>query len=73
MAVCVNSSSRRLGMRSATTPAQSEKANTGTPAQNDTTPSLNGERVKSYTNQAWATFCIHVPMSDTSWPKKNRR
>ena len=47
MTVWVISSSRRLGMRSATTPAQREKASTGTPEQNATTPSLKGEWVSS--------------------------
>ena len=73
MTVWVASSSRRLGTRSTTTPAQRENASTGTPAQNTTRLSLKGEFVSEYTSQAWATFCIQVPMRDTSWPKKNRR
>ena len=29
--------------------------------------------VRSYTSQLWAVFCIHVPISETNWPKKKSR
>ena len=47
--------------------------NTVTWAQKDVSPRRNGECVRLYTSQACATDCIQVPISETSWPEKNRR
>ena len=36
-------------------------------------PTATGEWVSSSTSQAVAMFCIHVPLTDTTWPAKKRR
>ena len=38
-----------------------------------TSPSRNGELVSSSTSHDWATDCIQVPTSETSWPAVNSR
>jgi hypothetical protein len=36
-------------------------------------PTASGECVFCTTNHACATLCIHVPLIDTTWPKKYSR
>src|SRR3989442_2169742 len=36
-------------------------------------PSLSGEPESWSTSHDWATDCIHVPISETSWPPQKRR
>ena len=38
-----------------------------------TMPSHSGSPVSWRTSQAWATCCIHVPISEISCPAKNSR
>ena len=72
-AACVAMTSLRESMRSATTPATRPKIVNGTKRQNASAPIASGEPDSSITSQARATFCIHVPASDTSWPLKKMR
>ena len=59
--------------RSATTPATSPKTVNGTKRQNASAPIASGDPESSMTSHASATFCIHVPASETSWPVKKMR
>ena len=34
---------------------------------------MNAESVSSCISQPWATLCIQVPTSETSWPLQNSR
>ena len=61
----------RFGSASASTPPNRPKTMTGTNCAAATTPSQNASLVSSRTSQAWATCCIHVPISEMSWPPKN--
>ena len=70
---CVAMTSLRDSMRSATTPATRPKIVNGTKRQNASAPIASGEPESSMTSQASATFCIHVPASETSWPVKKIR
>ncbi len=70
---CVAITRRRESTRSATTPASRPKTVKGTNLQNASAPTASGEPESSSTSQARATFCIHVPASDTSWPAKKMR
>ena len=36
-------------------------------------PTASGECVSSTTSQASATFCIQVPLTETTWPVKKSR
>ena len=36
-------------------------------------PTASGEWVSSTTNQARATFCIQVPLTEMTWPVKKSR
>jgi len=60
----------RLGSLSRRTPAQRDTRNIGIDEAKLTYPRYTFEFVMSYMSQLWATFCIHVPISDTSCPKK---
>ncbi|PYJ73017.1 MAG: MFS transporter, partial [Verrucomicrobia bacterium] len=60
-------------LMSASDPPQIENNIIGADPTAATTPSSNLEFVISYTNQLIAVCCIHVPMSETSWPQKKRR
>ena len=66
-------SSRRLETRSASTPAKKDSSSIGRNCSVPTSPSRNGELVSSSTSHDWATDCIHVPMSETSWPAVKSR
>src|SRR5579862_6695095 len=59
--------------RSATTPPMGDNRNTGIWLAKFTDPSSADEPVSRYTRQDCATVCIHVPIREMSWPKKNRR
>ncbi len=64
----------RLGSASARTPAKRPNTMTGTNWAAATTPSHSGSPpLSSRTSQAWATCCIHVPMSDSACPPKKSR
>ena len=71
--VCVASRIRRLGHWSAMRPPNSPNTITGPNWATDTMPSQSGSCVSCSTSHAWATCCIHVPISEISWPKKNSR
>jgi len=36
-------------------------------------PSIVAEPVSLQTSHCWAMVCIHVPISEINWPKKNSR
>jgi hypothetical protein len=72
-AACVAITSLRESIRSATTPASSPKTVNGTNRQNASTPMASGEPESSMTSHARATFCIHVPASETTCPVKKIR
>ncbi len=38
-----------------------------------TVPRASGECVRSSTSHAWPMVCIHVPVREIIWPKKNSR
>jgi hypothetical protein len=62
----------RLGNESAMTPPKSPKMSTGRNCIAVATPRTKGSPVRSRISQAWATACIQVPTSETSWlPKKS--
>ena len=63
----------RLGRASAMTPPKRPKTMTGMNWAAATMPSHSGSPVSCRTSQAWATCCIHVPISEISWPAKNSR
>ena len=58
---------RRLGKRSAMTPATSEKRSTGANWSALISPSRSGEPVSWSTSQDWATVWIEPPTCATSW------
>ncbi len=45
----------------------------GTKRQKASAPTASGECVSSTTSHASATFCIHVPLTEISWPVKKSR
>src|SRR5579884_2531429 len=45
--------------------------NTGIWLANPMAPSSSDDPVSRYTSHDWATFCIHVPIREMSWPLKN--
>ncbi len=63
----------RLGNRSVRAPARTARNSTGANWSALMIPSLSGEAVSSSTSQDWPTVCIHVPMSETSWPAQKSR
>ena len=71
--IWVVSSSRRDGTRSATSPPNGARMNTGIRLQKDISPSMAALPVSRYTSQLRATICIQVPIRETSWPLQNRR
>ena len=70
-AVCVPITTRCRLCRSATIPPKGATRNTGNCPANPTAPNSKDDPVSRYTNQAWAMFCIHVPIREMSWPLKN--
>ena len=74
--VCVSMSVRRLSKRSATTPPHTPNSSMGRNCSATMKPRADPAvdfPVSSSTSQLWAVICIHVPVSDTSWEKKNSR
>src|SRR5437899_2044477 len=65
--------SRRLGSRSTIAPATTENIKTGANWNVPMSPSLSGEPLSCSTSHDWATDCIHVPISETSWPPQKKR
>src|SRR5947208_4441680 len=65
--------SRRLGSRSTIAPATTENIKTGANWNVPMSPSLSGEPLSCSTSHDWATDCIHVPISETSWPPQKTR
>src|SRR5437667_4557203 len=51
-------------------PPRGEARNTGIWLAKPTDPSRSDDPVIRYTSQDWATLCIHVPISEMSWPAK---
>ncbi len=73
MAPWVASSSRRLSSRSAISPPQMPNTSTGANCSAVVMPTGRARLVSRSTSQSWASCCIQVPLTDTSWPKKKRR
>ena len=71
--VWVAISVRRFGRPSAISPPKRPRTRTGPNWAAATIPSQIGSPVSCRTSQPWATACIQVPMSETSWPTKKRR
>jgi len=65
--------SLRLSTRSTITPAKSANSVNGPNRATESSPSASGECVRLRTSQYIAMFCIHVPLTDTTWPPKNSR
>jgi hypothetical protein len=63
---CVNSSKRRRSRMSATAPAGSPTRNTGRLVAPWISATISGEEESEVMYHAAATFCIQVPMLDTS-------
>ena len=72
-AICVTIITRRLGRRSTRAPPAREKSSTGRNCRVLINPSRKGEVVRLRISQDWPMACIQVPISETAWPKKNRR
>jgi hypothetical protein len=67
-------SSRRLGIRSATSPANGDSSRNGRNWRPVVMPSAAAElAVSCSTNQSWATRCIQVPVLETTPPAAYRR
>ena len=73
LTACVAIRVWRLGRASAIRPPNRPRTMTGIHCIAATTPSRNGSPVSWRISQPWATACIQVPTSETSWPPKNRR
>jgi hypothetical protein len=59
----------RLSYRSASTPPHSENSSDGPNCRASTMPTAVPELSESSrTSQSWATRCIQVPVSETTWP-----
>jgi hypothetical protein len=63
----------RLLKRSANTPPHGVRTSVGSIWMANVIPSQAPEFVNSRTSQAWASFCIQVPVTDTDCPVKNSR
>ena len=64
---------RRLSIRSAITPPSGPNKNMGRNRTAVVSPSWVPLWVRPRTRKDWATVCIHVPATETSWPKKKSR
>ena len=73
MPTCVQITSLRVLSRSTTEPAKSPSTVNGTKRQKRSVATASGERERESTSHARATFCIHDPASETTWPAKKRR
>ena len=63
----------RLSNRSAIRPPHSPNSSRGRNCRATVTPSATPLPVRLSTSHPWATVCMPVPVSDTSWPAKNSR
>ena len=63
-------SSRRLGIRSTTTPPQGVTISEGMAEAKPTMPSMRSEWLSCHTSQPCATVCIQVPAFEMSCPPK---
>ena len=71
MLAWVTCSSRRLGKRSAMTPAYGESSRIGRNCSPVVMPSsVPPVPGRLRTSQSWATRCIHVPVLETTLPAK---
>ena len=70
---CVTITVRRLSKRSAITPAKRPKSVNGPKRQKERRPTASGRVRQRSTSQYIAMFCIHVPLTETTWPAKKRR
>jgi len=72
---CVTITTRRLSNRSVTTPASRPSTVNGPKRQTESRPTASPRECGSSTttSHAIAMFCIHVPATDVSCPKKKRR
>ncbi len=70
---CVQIRSRRLSNRSATTPPSGASSSVGKNWAAMTAPRAEPRPVSSSTSQDNPSSCIHVPLNETSWLKKNSR
>ncbi len=70
---CVQITVRRASMRSTTTPANRPNTVNGRNWQTASSPTTSGEWVSVRISQAVAMFCIQVPLTEITWPAKNRR
>ncbi len=71
--VCVATSRRCRFHRSTKMPANGVSTNDGTCDEKPMTPSRSVDPVRRYTSQLVAVVVIHVPVSETICPPKNRR
>ena len=62
-----------MSNRSTTEPAKSPNRVYGTKRQKSSVATASGERESERTSHARATFCIHEPASETTWPAKKSR
>ena len=69
-AVWVAMTTRCRLCRSAIVPPKGAMRKTGIWPAKPTAPNKNDEPVRRYTSQAWAIFCIQVPIKEISWPLK---
>ena len=70
MTACVPTMMRWRRQRSAAKPPTGARRNTGNCPMKPTSPNRTDDCVSRYTSQAWATFCIHVPITEMNWPAK---
>ena len=70
---CVIITTRRLSNRSASTPEKRPKIMNGANRAKTRAPTYTGECVSERMSQGSAVSCIHVPITETSCPVKNRR
>ena len=66
-------STRRLSIRSANRPPTGPNTSIGRNRAAVASPSWVPLWVRSRTRKDWATVCIQVPATETSWPKKKSR
>ena len=62
-----------LSVRSAIAPAQAPNNSSGVNCMATMTPKPTEEGSWRSTIQATAVFCVHVPMTESTWPVKNSR
>ena len=70
ISACVAISSRRRGMRSASTPPQAPSSSIGRNCRAVVRPTATPLSVSVRISQIAATVCIQVPDSEISWPAK---